>query len=119
MGLHVSQRDLEGVLEDLDPVYRRIEDCEDTETLRAYAQTLRTAARRLTDLAFDYDQEAQRADETYCPECGTELCATCGECPACGDCCAFDLDDDDFPMYLEYDDQDSHDTDVYGCEYDR
>jgi hypothetical protein len=108
----LSQRDLEGILEDIDPVYRHIEDCEDSDTLRGYAQTLLNAARRLENLGGQYMDDADNADAEeeegdgdfldgncdpemaafmvaqgeVCGTCGHNLCPDCGECEHCGDC---------------------------------
>lgn len=70
------------------------------------AETLRQVARILTLWSDQWEAVANQAQdrEDVCPECGTPLCADCG------DCCAFDYDD--YPE--EYDNQD-----IYDCEYDR
>lgn len=71
-----SQRDIEGVLEDLDPIYRGLDDCEDSDDLESYASTLDSVITRLTYLAADWHRYAQQAEDDNledCPECGT-LC---------------------------------------------
>lgn len=74
----LSQREVESVLEQLDDVYRRIEDCEDSDTLRGHANALRQAARMCEHLARDYEQAADEADAEEeegeeCPHCGHGL----------------------------------------------
>lgn len=67
-----SQREIEGVLEDLDPIYRDIEDCEDSEALHAYASTLYTVAARLQAMASEWHGQAKDSEEheQTCPQCG-------------------------------------------------
>jgi hypothetical protein len=80
--LELSQRDLEGILEDIDPVYRHIEDCKGSDTLRGYAQTLRRTANRLQWLAAEYEDMADNAsaaeEEEECP-CGDLFCTGCNQ----------------------------------------
>lgn len=73
-----SQRDIEGVLEDLDPIYRGADDCDDSETLESWASTLDHVINRLTYLAHDWHRyariaEEDEADEETCPYCDLPL----------------------------------------------
>jgi hypothetical protein len=47
------------------------------------------------------------AQGEVCGACGTDLCPECGECKYCGICdCDDEVVDDDFPLSLEYPDED-------------
>ena len=60
--LRPTQRDIEGVLEDLDPIYRGLDDCEDSDNLESYASTLDSVITRLTYLASDWHRYAAIAE---------------------------------------------------------
>lgn len=71
----LSQRDLEGILEDLDPIYRHIEDADEIDTVRNYAHTLRNVASQLQSLAHEYDEAADEAEREEEEE--EEACSWC------------------------------------------
>ena len=72
-----TQRQIEGVLEDLDNAYRNAEDCEDTDELQGHINSLHRAIATLTSLAAEWEgyiedayEEEEEEDEYVCRNCG-------------------------------------------------